>query len=143
MYLVVHLVPFLLFKRKHVKRKYPLTLVSPKKEILKLLAGFVKSLLFAGGYTALVRRTVCFVSQHHKFVGCTFLFIIRFEHDSSYRGKRDSYLRASESSIIDSPVLPEQDHVGVLQDGQAPRVAGEGAGRRVLAASCGSGSHLL
>ena len=62
MYLVVHLVPLLLFKRKHLKR-------NPGKELSKFLLAFVKSLLFAGGYTALVRRTVCFVSQNFKFVG--------------------------------------------------------------------------
>ena len=60
-------------------------MLSPKKEILKLIVAFVKSMLFAGGYSALVRRSICFYTTVHnsqggKFkvnlVSCTFGAIV-------------------------------------------------------------------
>jgi hypothetical protein len=55
------------------QRTVTLALVSPAKELLKLVVNFTKSILFAGGYTALVRRTVCFFCLNYKFIGSTSL----------------------------------------------------------------------
>ena len=71
MYLLVHLIPLLLFKRKKLKQKYSFSLPSPLAELKKFLKGFVKSMLFAGGYSMLIRRTVCFVTTHVQFTHCT------------------------------------------------------------------------
>lgn len=47
-------------------------LFSPVREVLKLLLAFTKSMLFAGGYTMLVRRFVCLITKNYKFFGCNY-----------------------------------------------------------------------
>lgn len=42
-------------------------MVRPVQELTKLAIAFVKSMLFAGGYTMIVRRTICFLTHHYKF----------------------------------------------------------------------------
>lgn len=42
-------------------------MLRPVKEIASLVKGFLKSMLFAGGYTLIVRRTICLVTQHYKY----------------------------------------------------------------------------
>ena len=39
----------------------------PVQELKNLIKGFVKSMLFAGGYTLIVRRTICFLTEHYKY----------------------------------------------------------------------------
>lgn len=54
------------------------SLFRPGEEFKKLVKGFVKSMLFAGGYTLVVRRTICFLTQHYKFSsfnGCVGAFL--------------------------------------------------------------------
>lgn len=58
------------FQTETPQIKVKASLCSPRKEILKLIIAFTKSILFAGGYTALVRRIVCLVSKNYKFIGC-------------------------------------------------------------------------
>ena len=60
MYLLVHLIPLLTLKRKKLMN-------NPGHELSKVLVGFVKSLLFAGGYSMIVRRTVCFLTQFYSY----------------------------------------------------------------------------
>lgn len=67
MYLIVHLLPLLVFKRRKLINKFYLSLPSPIPEIKKLIFGFVKSLLFAGGYSMLVRRTICFLTRYYSY----------------------------------------------------------------------------
>lgn len=67
MYLIVHLLPLLIFKRKKLINKYWSYHFSPAQEIKKLIVGFVKSLLFAGGYSMLVRRTICFLTRYYSY----------------------------------------------------------------------------
>jgi len=56
-----------MFKRKKVIKKYNFIYNSPKSELAKLFIGFIKSLLFAGGYSFLIRRIVCFVTKYYKY----------------------------------------------------------------------------
>lgn len=70
MYLLVHIIPLLTVKRKRLIKKYPLCLPSPVEEIRKLIVGFIKSLLFSGGYSMLVRRTICFCTEHFSYKYC-------------------------------------------------------------------------
>ncbi len=51
-----------------------MSLFSPVREVLKLLLAFTKSMLFAGGYTMLVRRFVCLITKNYKFFGCNYSF---------------------------------------------------------------------
>ena len=62
-------------QKKENQQEVSFSPFSPAKELRKFLIGFLKSLLFAGGYTCLVRRIVCLVTQHHKFAGCQCLII--------------------------------------------------------------------
>jgi len=104
MYLAVHLVPLLLFKRKHLKEQYTLYLFSPTRELLKVLVNFCKSILFAGGYTALVRRTVCLVCANCKFVGGTFGSNCSIQHDRCYGCQHHFAVLTRQSTIIDSSI---------------------------------------
>ncbi len=113
------------------QKKVKISRFSPGKELSKFLLAFVKSLLFAGGYTALVRRTVCFVSQNFKFVGCNIISYLRFQPDSCHRGQCHSYLLTGKQTIINSIILLEQNHGSVLQHGQKKRMASQTASRRV------------
>jgi len=37
------------------------------QEMKNLVKGFIKSMLFAGGFTVIVRRTICFITQNYKY----------------------------------------------------------------------------
>ena len=50
-----------------IKGKVPPSLFSPLSEIKHFLKGFIKSLLFAGGYSMLIRRTICFVTKYYRY----------------------------------------------------------------------------
>ncbi len=62
-------------QEKENKQKVSQYLFSPAKEIRKFIVGFIKSLLFAGGYACMVRRIVCLITQYHKFEGCKSLIM--------------------------------------------------------------------
>ena len=39
----------------------------PVEEVKKLVKGFINSMLFAGGFTLIVRRTICLITQYHGY----------------------------------------------------------------------------
>jgi len=59
MYIPIHIVPFLLFKRKKLMKKYSQTLCSPLPELFKLAKSYTKSVLFAASYTGLLSLFLC------------------------------------------------------------------------------------
>ena len=63
--------PVIAVQEEKTQAEVPLSLPSPLAELKKFLKGFVKSMLFAGGYSMLIRRTVCFVTTHVQFTHCT------------------------------------------------------------------------
>lgn len=67
MYLLVHIIPILMFKRKKTMEKYNLIQYSPIKELSTVTLNFVKSMLFAGGYSMLARRIICLLTKYYKY----------------------------------------------------------------------------
>lgn len=54
-------------QKEKVQKQVPALITRPAHEIGKLVVAFIKSMLFAGGYTLVVRRTICFLTTHYKF----------------------------------------------------------------------------
>lgn len=63
--------PFHHLQEEEAKKQVLVLINRPAHEIGKLVIAFVKSMLFAGGYTLIVRRTICFFTQHYKFCSPT------------------------------------------------------------------------
>ena len=58
-YIPIHVLPLLLFKRKQFVQKYPLSPLSPVGELLKLILGIVRSVLFGAGYYSSYKWIKC------------------------------------------------------------------------------------
>lgn len=75
----------------------------------------------------LVRRGICWITQfvgyryctyHHSYRGCIcFRYVVR----------NNRCVRTNRQTIVDCPVLSQQDHVSELQHGQKKKLACESA----------------
>jgi hypothetical protein len=45
----------------------PSLLLRPLLHLKKFVIGFLKSMLFAGGYILILRRTICFFTEHWHY----------------------------------------------------------------------------
>ena len=75
-YLIAHLIPFILFKRKRFRQRYLFYLSRPVEETKKFIIGFIRSMLFSVGNMVVGTRVSCIINNAYKFqsingiIGC-------------------------------------------------------------------------
>lgn len=94
---------------KEAARQVPVSLSSFRKTMIKFLVGYVKSMLFASMYLSIVRRSICGVTQLHRYAGSKHIieFRLRNAHRVSRRYRTGLWIPVE--TVLDRTLLHEQD----------------------------------
>ena len=102
-----------------------MNLFSPKKEIIKLLIAFLKSMIFAGGYSALVRYQVCWWTMLKNYDSSKWISNLSIIFVRSNNIGNNSDILTPRPTVLNCTFLSEQISWNQLQHGLKKKTASQ------------------